>query len=371
VHQALELRIADVCTCVDAAVPQAGLCRALVQCGRAQMTTARSADFSQLEVAVVGDLLVDHDLYAEPRRLSREAPVMVLRHVRDRIGAGGAANVARNLRALGCHVHLFGVVGRDDAGGRLLELLEQESITTTGVLAIGGYDTPTKTRVLAAEPRRDAQQILRIDREPVRAVEAKDRATVAAALRAAADSLDAIVLSDYGYGLVGGEIGDAARAIAASGAVAVLDPRGTVRDLAGLTAMTPNLEELASCTGLRAADLDGREALATAAKTLLRLAGCRYLLVTRDSLGMALFGAGLPAAGMFVAASGTERISDVRGAGDTAAAAFALALAAGRPAPDAMALANAAAGVVVLEQGAAVCSVEDLDGALAGAPVTR
>ncbi len=330
---------------------------------------AHRSDFSHLKVAVAGDLLVDHDLYAEPRRLSREAPVMVLRHVRDHLGAGGAANVARNLRALGCQVGVFGVVGRDDAGSRLLELLERESIATSGVLAIDGYVTPTKTRVLAAEPRRDAQQILRIDREPVRAVEGTDRATVASALRAAAGSLHAVVLSDYGYGLVGGEIGDVARAIAAAGGVAVLDPRAAVGDLGGLTAMTPNLEELARCTGLRPEDLDGRAALAAAARTLLRLAGCRYVLVTRDSLGMALFGAGLPAQGTFVAASGTERISDVRGAGDTAAAVFALALAAGRSAPDAMVLANAAAGVVVLEHGAAVCGVDELDGALDGAPM--
>ncbi len=338
------------------------------------MTAARCLDFSHLDVAVAGDLLVDHDLYAEPRRLSREAPVMVLRHVRDRVGAGGAANVARNLRALGCHVRVFGVVGPDDAGRRLRELLDEESIDTSGVLTIDGYDTPTKTRVLAAEPRRHLQQILRIDHEPARALEAGDRTAVAAALRSAVGSLDAVVLSDYGYGLAGGEIGDVSRVIAANGAIAVLDPRSAVGGLTGLTAMTPNVQELASCTGCRPNDVDDRGGLAAAAAALLRLASCRYVLVTRGSSGMALFGDDLPSEGTFVAAAGTDQISDVCGAGDTAAAAFAVGLAAGRTAPDAMVLANAAAGVVVLEHGAAACSVEALDGALAGvtaAPVAR
>jgi rfaE bifunctional protein kinase chain/domain len=237
----------------------------------AHMTMAGCWDFSHLEVAVTGDLLVDHDLYAEPRRLW-EAPVVVLRHGRARAGAGGAGNVARNLRALGCHFRLVGVVGSDGAGGRLLEPLEQESIDTRGVLAIDGYDTPTKTRVLAAEPRRHLQQVLRIDREPVRAVDAPERAAVAAGLRAAAGSLDAAVLSDYGYGLVGGEVGDVARAIAATGAIVVLDPRSAVGDRTELTAVTPNLEELASCTGRSVHDLDDRDALAAAASALLRAA---------------------------------------------------------------------------------------------------
>jgi bifunctional ADP-heptose synthase (sugar kinase/adenylyltransferase) len=141
--------------------------------------------------------------------------VLVLRHVRDRAGAGGAANVARNLRALGSRVRVLGVVGRDEAGSGLLELLEDDPIDTSGVLALDGYDTPTKTRVLAAEPRRPLQQILRVDREPAWPIGGARARSRRRGLRAIAGSLDAVVSSDYGYGLVAGEIGAAARELAA------------------------------------------------------------------------------------------------------------------------------------------------------------
>lgn len=334
------------------------------------MTTPRLSHFSELEVVVVGDLIVDHYLYAEPRRLSREAPVMVLRHVHDRVGAGGAANVARNARALGCRVRVLGVVGADESGRLLLELLAAESIDTSGVRTLADFRTPTKTRVLAAEPRRSLQQVLRIDRDPQRPIAPEVKAAIAAELDATADSIDALVVSDYGYGIAAEEVGLAATRLCAAGKTAVLDPLREVRRFAGLTALTPNVSELASCTGTPLDDLDDRDALAAAAAALLRKAACRFLLVTRGNLGMALFGEGLPSDGAVVEASGTRDVTDVCGAGDTAAAVFAAALAAGCAAARAMVLANAAAGVVVLEHGAAVCRVEALEAAVLEAPAS-
>ena len=335
------------------------------------MTLSRLSQFTDLDVAVVGDLVVDHYLYAEPRRLSREAPVMVLRHVHDRFGAGGAANVARNLRALGCRVRVLGVVGRDDSGRKLLELLEADSIDTSAVVTLdGGFGTATKTRVLAAEPRRKLQQVLRIDRESAHPIEPAVRAAIAGDLAAAAGSVDAVVVSDYGYGVASAEVGLAVGHLAATGTTVVLDPRDDVRHLRGLTAATPNIDELARCTGIAADRLDDRDELAAAASALLQLAGCRFLLVTRGNLGMAVFGEGLPIGGILVDASGTGEITDVCGAGDTAAAVFTAALAAGAGAPEAMHIANTAAGVVVLEHGASVCRIEALEAALAVPPAS-
>lgn len=334
--------------------------------------TSRLADFSPLHVAVVGDLIADHYIYAEPRRLSREAPVIVLRQVGERIGAGGAANVARNLRALQSCVKVLGIVGRDEQGDELLRLLDEQSVDTSGVHTLDGYQTPTKTRVLAAEPRRNLQQVLRIDREPDRMIEPPVREAIARELVAMGDVIDAVIVSDYEYGLTDVEIGTAASKLSRAGKVVVLDPRREVSNFSGLTALTPNVDELARFTHTSPDRLGDRWELANAARTLLNSTGCRFLLVTRGNLGMALFGAGLPEDGIVVEALGTNAITDVCGAGDTAAAVFALALAARYSAPEAMYLANAASGIVVLEHGAAVCTVGALDAAIAGtsAPVT-
>ncbi|HKS52779.1 MAG TPA: PfkB family carbohydrate kinase [Pseudonocardiaceae bacterium] len=334
--------------------------------------TFRLADFSNLHVAVVGDLIADHYIYAQPRRLSREAPVIVLRHAGERIGAGGAANVARNLRALGSGVRVLGAVGCDEHGDELLRLLDEESVNTSGVRRLDRYQTPTKTRVLAAEPRRNLQQVLRIDREPDRTIEPAVRAAVAHELAAIGTVIDAVIISDYEYGLCDVEIGITAGKLSRAGKIVVLDPRRKVDHFSGLTALTPNVDELARFTNTAPDRLGDRWELANAAKALLDSSGCRFLLVTRGNLGMALFGAGLPADGLVVEAWGTNAITDVCGAGDTAAAVFALALAAGCPAVEAMYLANAASGVVVLEHGAAVCTIDALHNALTGtvAPVT-
>ncbi|MFN0006337.1 MAG: bifunctional heptose 7-phosphate kinase/heptose 1-phosphate adenyltransferase [Planctomycetota bacterium] len=334
----------------------------------------RVPDFSSLSVLVVGDLIADHWLYASPRRLSREAPVMVLRHERERMGAGGAANVARNLRSLGADVSVLGAIGKDAAARELLTQLEDEGIDTSGVELVPGATTPTKTRILAAEPRRSLQQILRIDRDPVAPLPAEIRARVAARAFALGQHADAIVVSDYEYGCASREVGAAASELAANGRIVVLDPRSSIEGYEGLTALTPNIGEVSHLTrdaSFVPEGLDDPAALRIAARELIRRAACRYLLVTRGNLGMALFGSqddGIPEEGVAVAASGSGEVTDVCGAGDTAASVFALALAAGAEPAEAMVLANAASGVVVMEHGAAVCRPPQLSEALVTAP---
>jgi rfaE bifunctional protein kinase chain/domain len=325
-------------------------------------------DFSGQRVAVVGDLVADHYLRAEPRRLSREAPVMVLRHRGEEVGAGGAANVARNLRALGAEVEVFGAVGRDPSGRELLRTLEADGIGVAGVISEPGWTTPTKTRVLAAESRRFPQQVLRIDREPDGPLPPERVEALLRHLRSEAGRLDALVVSDYEYGLVGEPLAALARELAGHGKVVVLDPRRRVEGFEGITAMTPNVGELAAFAGVDPDGLDDAAALREAATALWRRAGSLHLLVTRGNLGMALFGAGLPAEGVAVEASGDGEVTDVSGAGDTAASVFALALAAGCEPTRAMVLANAASGRVVMENGTAVCSRAELEGVLATAP---
>jgi rfaE bifunctional protein kinase chain/domain len=323
-------------------------------------------DFSRLSVAVVGDPISDHYLVCEPRGLSREAPVMVLRQRSERFGAGGAANVARNLRALGARTALLGVLGRDARGRELRASLDEEGIDTTGVLTLEDWPTPTKTRVVAAEPRRSLQQVLRIDRDPSCAVPQAAREHVARALTGLGRAVDAVVVSDYEYGLVASEVAAAAMELERSGIPVVLDPRASLAGFEGVRALTPNVGELALFTGRRAERLGDARELAAAAAELAAKSATRYLLVTRGNLGMALFERGQ--VGIAVEASGSGEVTDVCGAGDTAAAVFALALAAGLEGPSAMELANAASGVVVMESGTAVCTARQLRDALAVAP---
>jgi D-beta-D-heptose 7-phosphate kinase/D-beta-D-heptose 1-phosphate adenosyltransferase len=269
--------------------------------------------------------------------------------------------------SLGARTWLLGVVGRDANGRELLRLLEQEQIEVDGVETDTGWLTPTKTRVLGAEPGRTMHQVLRIDREPDHAVPPEVRARVAARVRELAGRVDALLFSDYGYGLVDDEVADAARAVQAAGARVVLDPRRDFGSFQGITAFTPNLSELATATGRLPDRLEGLVDVAQAAGEVLARNEPRWLLVTLGNRGMALFSREHPD-GVSVRAAGAEAVIDVSGAGDTAAAAFTLALAAGLEGPRAMRLANAAAGVVVMESGTAACSISKLRSALPLAP---
>ena len=326
-------------------------------------------DFSKLQVGVVGDLIADHYLVTQPRSLSREAPVMVLRWQGEHVQAGGAANVARNVRALGCTTRLHGAIGRDARGRELAELIEGYRIDGLGLESVPGWTTPTKSRIVSAEPRRSLQQVLRVDREPAGPAPAEVRARVRERILSLAGATDALIVSDYDYGMVDRELGELAAALAKRGVTVVLDPRANVEGFSGITAMTPNLGELAAFTGRRVDELDDLRDVARAAAELLGRVALRWLLVTRGNKGMALFGEGCPERGIVVEASGSGNVTDVTGAGDTAATVFALSLAAGCDGPQAMALANAASGVVVMEHGTAVCTPEQLRAALPLAPV--
>jgi rfaE bifunctional protein kinase chain/domain len=325
-------------------------------------------DFSRLRVSVVGDLIADHYLVTQPRSLSREAPVMVLRHTGEHFQAGGAANVARNARALGAATRCHGAIGRDARGRELVELLEGFRVDCLGVESVPGWITPTKTRIVSAEPRRSLQQVLRIDREPVEPVQAEVRARIRERLVSLAPAIDALIVSDYDYGLVDAELGELCGELAGRGVRVVLDPRSTIAGFSGITAMTPNVGELARFVGCDPNELEELRDVAEAAAALLDKVRLRWLLVTRGNKGMALYGEGLPEQGVAVEASGAGNVTDVTGAGDTAATVFALSLAAGAEPASAMQLANAASGVVVMEHGTSVCTAEQLRAALPASP---
>lgn len=302
--------------------------------------------FAKLRIAVVGHAVADRYVYARPERLSREAPVPVFVEDGEEIRPGGAANVAANLAALGCRVDLFAPIGDDGIGRGLRRELERRGVRVPGGDACAAYCVPVKTRVLAAEPHRTPQQVLRIDRPPTEAPDPSGIARLADALELA--DVDAVLYSDYGYFDLGTYV-PVDRVLRGRGVIRVLDPRLAPGPFELLDALTPNLDdfEAALASDASVAPRDDGDLAARAGRARERF-GVRDLLVTLGNRGM-LLSSGDGA--WHVPPTGRDGVVDVSGAGDTAAAVFTAAIALGESAPVAMALANAAAGDVVMISG--------------------
>jgi rfaE bifunctional protein kinase chain/domain len=311
-------------------------------------------------VVVAGDYVLDRFLYGHPKRISREAPVLILRYWKEENLPGGAGNTAANVAALGGVPIPFGAVGDDVEGGSLREALSARGVDSRGLAVVPGYATPTKTRILGGAPHAIKQQIVRYDREeplPEAVASDTDRGS---RLAEAARGADAAVLSDYGYGAVGpGAVPMLRRALAVKAPILV-DCRFRLTAYVGVDAATPNEEELEAIAGGPLGE--SRAALDAAAEALRERLRCRTLLVTRGSRGMALYEAG--AAATMIPVHGTDQVADVTGAGDTVLAAFSLAMAAGAAPLEAALLANFAGGVVVMKMGTAVVTPRELQDAI-------
>jgi len=316
------------------------------------------ASFTSRKVVVLGDLVADHYIYGQTDRVSREAPVLVVRHESSEVTLGGAANAAANARALGAEVVAVGVVGRDEMGAQLRTAFGRHDVQLAAV-EVPPLVTETKTRSLAGGLNTSRQQMLRLDRgNPVPFPPAAAQALVVALERAVAGA-DAVLVSDYG----GGVVGEATRAALArfrkQGVRVVVDSRYDLGALTGFSAAKPNEPELALLTGLPVDDDRGVEQAALAAQRRLDV---DVLLVTRGRRGMALLQRG--GAVELLAAHGTRAPVDVTGAGDTVMAAFTLALAAGATPRQAAEVANVAGALVVLKPGTATVSAAELQAEL-------
>src|SRR5437879_6197208 len=238
-------------------------------------------------VVVLGDLIADEYLFGKPARISREAPVLILRFTEREILLGGAANAAHNVHALGARALPIGVVGRDAAGDELLGLFRATGIPTDGIVTENGRTTPVKTRINAGGYPATRQQVVRLDREPAGDLQAITEDALVARLTALAERADAFLVSDYGYGTVTPRVFDRVRTIARrSGAVVTVDSRYQLPRFTGITAATPNEAELEQLTGVV---VDDERTVEKAGRHLLERLDARIVLVTRGSRGMALF----------------------------------------------------------------------------------
>ena len=321
--------------------------------------------FAGKRIVLFGDFVADEFQYGDISRVSREAPVLILRHRETRVVPGGGANAANNLAALGAKVSPVTVVGNDSVGESLMDQFHGNGVDTSGIVRAKNWNTPTKTRFLAGWAHTVAQQVLRVDREPGCSPPDSALAKLAAKLRSKLRAADGLAVSDYGFGVASPQVvGKAIRAMKRKTPV-TLDARYALQAYAaiGITAATPNEAELEALhhttIGRNVAELEKR-GLATLKKMALQ-----SLLVTRGKDGMALFERGRKGA-LHISVHGSDQAVDVTGAGDTVLAAYTLALASAAKPSDAAHIANIAGGLVVMKRGTAVVTREELLAAIRG-----
>ncbi|MBI2524912.1 MAG: sugar kinase [Candidatus Rokubacteria bacterium] len=320
------------------------------------------AAFAGRRVVIVGDLIADEYLYGKPARISREAPVLILKFSAREVRLGGAANATHNVHVLGASAWPVGVLGDDGAGDEVAGLFRGAGISTAGILRVEGRLTPVKTRVMAGGYESTRQQVVRLDREPAGGLAPHVEEALVSRLREIGSTADAFVVSDYGYGALSPGVFEAVLELARPrNAVVAVDSRYDLLRFKGMTAATPNEPEVEALVG---GELGDERAIEKAGRAVLDRLEAALLLVTRGSRGMALFEREGPVT--FMPIHGSDQIADVTGAGDTVISTFAVALASGASAGEAAWLANVAGGVVVMKRGTATVSPGELVQALSG-----
>ena len=309
------------------------------------------ASFERARVLVLGDVMLDRFVYGSVERTSPEAPVPVLALQRTVYMPGGAANVARNVIALGARAELIGVVGADEAAAELRRDLAALPGLAAELIIDPARPTTTKTRFVA-----ERQQILRTDVELATALPGPSAAALLSHYRAALEHTDIVILSDYGKGVLDGEV--TAQAIAAANAAGkpvLVDPKSrSFAKYRGATVLTPNKHELQSACGH---ECSSDEQVVAAARQILAQGICATVVATRGREGMSIIKA--DGSALHIRTVATE-VYDVTGAGDTAVAAMAVGLAGGADIADVARLANVAAGIVVGKQGTATASPDEI-----------
>ena len=314
--------------------------------------------FKGKRIVVVGDLVADVFVYGEISRISREAPVLILNHRETQVVPGGGANAIHNLWALGAKPMSVGVVGDDAEGQQLLGYFSNLGIDVSGIAVAKSLRTPSKMRILAGAVHSQRQQIVRLDSgTPLE--DENIRNAVKRKLKLALKEADALLISDYGYGLATPEI---ISNIRRRSLTATLDSRFSLMNFSGMTAATPNEPEVEAALGISIGN--DQKKLEWAGRTLLRRLKHDAVLITRGKDGMALFERAKKTA--HIPIHGSDEVADVTGAGDTVIATFTLALAAGASHYQAAQLANYAGGIVVMKHGTRPVTHDELVEAVNG-----
>src|SRR6202020_2965748 len=321
--------------------------------------------FPKVTITVLGDLVADEFVYGEISRVSREAPVLILKHRERTVLPGGGANAVNNLADLGVNVLPVGAIGDDEPGRMLLKFFRHKRIPVSGVLKDKSYTTVTKTRILAGMTHNSRQQVVRVDREPENPPNRHLTREIFLAARECGRASDALLVSDYGYGSATPALVAALRGKGKLASVPIiLDSRYRLLQYSGATAATPNEPEVEDALGIRIGH-DWKK-IVSAGEQLLERLKLQCLLITRGRDGMVAFNHRHKPVDIPI--FGSDQVVDVTGAGDSVIAAFTAALAAGATTEEAAQLANYAGGIVVMKRGAATVSQEELLRAIEQSP---
>ena len=312
-------------------------------------------DWSGQKILVAGDIILDRFIHGTVTRISPEAPIPVVEVSEEKLLPGGAANVARNIQALGGQALLFGAIGDDQGGDTLLQVLRQFGIPSQGLVEVPGRVTTVKSRIIAHH-----QQVVRVDREVKISLPQPYQRLLLNHLEEELPLSKALVVSDYAKGVFDSSLlAEVGRKARSASIPLVVDPKPVHFPYPGATVVTPNRDEAAGFLGRSFSSTE----IPQVAEKLLSETDWEAILFTLGAEGMALARRG---ASLQRIQARTREVFDVTGAGDTVVAVLALALAAGSSLSEAAQLANAAAGVVVGKVGTAVCSPAELQAALSG-----
>jgi rfaE bifunctional protein kinase chain/domain len=311
--------------------------------------------FRQARVLVVGDLTLDEFLTGQVERVSREAPVLILRHELTRQIPGGGANAIYNLATLGANVKAVGLVGKDGQGEVLRGIFTSAGIDTSGILVDSDRPTVTKTRISGHARQSVTQQIVRIDRKSDDPPDLELQLQLAAYIRQQIGSVDAVVCSDYGDGVLSQPVIEAVLQHPCT----IIDTQKDLHRYAGATLFTPNLPEAEKAAGYA---ITTSASLPQAGHDLLQLTQAEQMLITRGDEGMSLFSR--DGSHETIPAFNRTDVYDVTGAGDTVVAALTLGLIAGASPIEAAMLGNLAASLVVRQFGTATTTVDAMKTAL-------
>ncbi len=307
--------------------------------------------FNKAKVLVIGDVMMDEYIYGDVSRISPEAPVPVVKVMKETFIPGGAANVVRNINSLGGKVYLVGTIGNDPLGKRLKKTLTKTGASTQGLIIDRSRPTTQKTRIIA-----HSQQVVRIDKERTESVASQVRKKLISALERFINRADIVIVSDYGKGIITSSTLKGIFSLASKHKKrVVIDPKvGHFKNYRGATILTPNKNEARVALG---GVLTAKESIHSIGKRLLEGLNLKALLITKGAEGMSLFQKDEKVIDIPTVA---QEIYDVTGAGDTVAAVLALGLAVGADFLSSARIANFAAGIVVREIGAATATKKEL-----------
>lgn len=310
--------------------------------------------FKGKKVLVVGDFILDEYIYGETERISREAPVLILKYSNTVYLAGGGANPVMNIAALGGIAVPVSIVGNDSYSNIILKILQDKKIDTSFIIRDNNYVLPVKTRIMAGSIHTVKQQIVRIDKYHEMEISKEKEKELINIIDDLKDKVDAILISDYDGGLISGKIINYINKIARAGKKVVVDSRYSLKYFRYITTATPNETEAGPVVGIEKYEEKDIEKIIKKLKNVLKAKG---MIITRGSKGMVV----LENNKIFkIPAFGTEEIVDVSGAGDTVASIVALGLSCNFSIRDAAYLANIGAGLVVMKRGVATVKPEEL-----------